>query len=488
MKSMHILEAMTHIDSAYITAAQQRLGYLSEPPKKATISFRRKLICLAAAILLLMTTFVTAMAVSEDFRDLIFSIFNIETHEQPPASHTDIVPTSTDDSLLPTQPGLHEIDVINIDGAVNAFYFSSNGYVMTAEGGFYTCEWGDPEAAPTNPAFWEITADGIIEVKSTRVDFPFTQGEKTFRIIFDYAVLGGKLSIRVWPEKLSEDPTGNGWNIEAIGNRTDIVLMTVPVYTDTDYTQDYFLLDLTTLEAADLLDSIQHDSMVIYGCRVTNDLRYAILSGIDKETGSYDYWFCDLERNIITTIDALTGTDATEPYFLNDNTIVFQESLGDKMFNIVRHHIPTGVQNAIIENTTRRSGDNAGYRGIQYSGGNGTHCLLFREDGSVDLIDLRTRMTLNMTGLDTDKLATSESPDGKYIMIAYEEANERNEVGFGFSRLGILNPETGVLKMLTRDISGNPEAFWGWLNNDALVITAHDTSGGYYVYVYQFRE
>jgi hypothetical protein len=142
----------------------------------------------------------------------------------------------------------------------------------------------------------------------------------------------------------------------------------------------------------------------------------------------------------------------------------------------------------MIENTTSRSKKNPGYRGIQKYGGYGAHCLLFQEDGTVDLIDLRTGLDLNMAGLNMDKITTSESPDGTRIMIAYEETGENGELGYGFSRLGILNPESGVLHMLTRDVSGNSETFWGWLDNDTVVVTARDAAGGYYVYVYEFRE
>ena len=36
-----------------------------------------------------------------------------------------------------------------------------------------------------------------------------------------------------------------------------------------------------------------------------------------------------------------------------------------------------------------------------------------------------------------EKLTTSKSPDGTRIMIAYEETNDRGELGCGFSSLGI---------------------------------------------------
>lgn len=460
------------------------------------IPWRRRLIALIAAVLMIALSVGSAMAVSPEFRELVFSIFNIETHETPPAGDVYTIPTEentvaskpTEENSEPFQSGLQEIDVVSIDGIVHAHYFTSDDIVLTYEGGFYTCSYSDTDTVPEDAVFWEIRTDGVMEIDATRIEFPLNHGNRTLQIIFDYAILNGKLSIRVWPQNMSQDPVGNGWNLEAIGNRTDVALMTVPVLADDAYSHDLLLLNLTTLETTNLLESISHDHVTVYGCRVTDDLHYAILMGIDKETGCYGYWLCDLELNTITTLDIPTEALALEPYFLNDSTIIFQESLGDRKFNVISRHIPTGVENVMVENTTSRSRNNPGYRGIQKSGGSGKHCLLFREDGSVDLIDLRTRVVLNMTGLNTDKLTTSESPDGTRVLIAYEETGENGELGYGFSRLGILNPETGVLHMLTRDVSGNPETFWGWLDNDTVVITARDAAGGYYVYVYEFRE
>lgn len=452
-----------------------------EPEEKpSVVMWRRRSLVLVAAVLIVLLIG-TAMAVSPQLRERLFSVFNIETREHPPGSNGHTRPE--DD----TPSGLREIDVVNIDGVVQAHYFTSKGFVRTCEGGFYTCSHVDGNTVPEDAAFWELRTEGIEEIDATRIDFPLTHGDRTFRIIFDYAILNGKLSMKVWPQNLDENPVGNGWHAEPIGDRTDIALVTVPVDIGTDYTHDFFVLDLVTLEMTDLLESIPHDNMVMDACRITDDLQYAILLSFDGEKGGYEYWFCDLERNTITTLDVLTETDVAEPYFLNESTIIFRESLGEGRFNLVSHHIPTGVQSVIIKNTTMRSGDNAGYQGIQKNGGNGTHCLLFREYGSVDLLDLRTGEALNMTGLNTDKLTTSESPDGTRVLIGYEETNEKGELGYGFSGLGLLDPETGVLQMLTRETSGNPESFWGWLDNDTFVITAWDDAGGYYVYVYTFQ-
>jgi hypothetical protein len=162
--------------------------------------------------------------------------------------------------------------------------------------------------------------------------------------------------------------------------------------------------------------------------------------------------------------------------------------LSEENFNVISYDIPTGVQTTIVQNTTKKHKNQVGYQAIQAHGAHGAHGLLFRDDGTVDLIDLRTQAVLNMQGLNTDKLTTYESPDGSRILIANRKSSENSEYGYGYANLGILNPETGVLLMLSRNISGNQENFWGWLDNDTIVIISHDDAWDCYVYVYEFHE
>lgn len=475
MRPDNLLDAIGMVDDRFLTIEK----------KTHTIAFSKKLIALIAAILIFTLFAGTAMAVNTEFRELVFSIFHIETHEQPPAGNTDIL--LPDGSTVSSLSSLQQINIVDIDGVVQAHYFSSDGIVLTYDGGFYTCSRSDGAGAPDDAAFWEIRPEGIVNIGSTRLDFPLPHSGSTVQIIFDYAIVNGKLCIKTWPQALDSDPVGNAWNVVPVGDRTDIALVSLPVHTGTDYSHDFLLFDLETQEYSDLLGSIPHSDLIIDACWTTDDLHYVILMGIDKETRSSGYWFCDLVQNTMHSFTELTGSVVSEPYFLDDSTIIFQQSLGDGLFNIVSRSIPSGEQHVVMEKITRRTDGNAGYRGIQRNGGGGTHSLLFCEDRSVDLIDLRTGAILNMTGLDTTKLATTESPDGTRILIAYEEANGNGELGYGFSELGILNPETGVLQMLSRDISGSPESFRGWLDSNTVVITAQDT-GGYYVYVYDFRD
>lgn len=461
-----------------------------EPETKTQIiNYRRRFVVLIAAVLTIFLLVGTALAVSPDLRSTLFSILAIETPEHPPINSTDTLPTEGGSSL-------HKINTVHIDEVVSAHYFTGG---MVRGGALYTSSHRNDNAVPTDGQFWEIRRAGIVAINTTRIDFTLAYGDRTFQIIFDYAILNQELCIQVWPQDLDKNPIGNGWNLVAIGNRTDVALLSVPVDTDGDYTHDYLLLDLKTLKTVNLLEDIPHDNIVIDACWFTDDLRYAIVVGFDKENDEAhkfhtDSWFCDLDANTMETFHSLTGANIdyyhtlNTPYFLDNSTIIYLDMLSEENFHVISYDIPTGVQTTIVQNTTKKQKEQVGYQAIQAHGAHGAHGLLFKDDGTVDLIDLRTQAVLNMQGLNTDKLHTYESPDGSRILIAYTKANENSEYGYGYANLGILNPETGVLLMLSRDNGGNQESFVGWLDNDTIVIRSYDDAWNSYVYVYEFHE
>ena len=440
----NLLDAIGLLDDCYLETRPRHLRW------------SRGLTVLAAAILALALSVGTAMAVSPEFRELVFSIFTIQTPERPPAGYTE----------PPTGSGLQELDVVEIDGVVQAHYFTSDGLVLTCDGGFYTC--ARDQEIPSDAAFWEIRPDGIVNIGANRTDFSFTHAGRTLQITFDWAILHGKLAIRCWPRNLGEDPLGNGWNAEPIGSRTDMVLLTVPVYTDAGYTHDFFLLDMKTLEVTDLLAGIPREGLLLDACYLSGDLRYGLLPSLYHGGG---YWLLDREGNTLSDLTALTGREAMYACFLNDDTLMIREALEDGNINILRFHIPTGEQTVLVENAA--PGD---YWGI------GTHGLLLGAEGQAELLNLSTGTRLALTGLDTAGLQFSESPGGTRILIARDAGSPDS----GFSQLGMLDPRTGVLQMLTREVSGNLEYLLGWLNESTVVISARDESGNYYVYLYGF--
>lgn len=445
MTAENLLDAIGMVDDRFLV----------EAPRRPTV---RRLLVLAAVIAALMLSAVTAMAVSEDFREIVFSIFQIPTEEKPPIE------------TAPTDAGLREMEVVNIDGAVTARYFAKDGVIRTQDGGFYTCDYHTGE----NVAFWEVSTEGITQISATREDFLLGYAGQEVRIRFDWAVLNGKLAIEVLPEGLDENPVGNGWNLLPIGNRLDAALLSIPVLEGEYYNFHYLLLDLTTMQTEVLWVS----KKPLDGAWFTEDLRYAIgMSG-------GEYLFLDLGSGKESSFG-----DARDPYFLNDETIICKLPLTDGTFDLVQYHIPTGVSRVLLENISRKTGD-TGYRGIHSGGGEGCHGLLYQGDGSLDVIDLRTAEQLRLTGLDAidaGYFCTDESPDGSRILLTWEQTNEAGELGYGFTSLGLLDPETGELKLLRRDVSGHTEYLWGWLDENTVVILASDGGNAYWVYTYCFE-
>ena len=479
--------------------------------EKRTVSpFRRKLIVLVAAVLILALSVGVVTAEEGDFQQLrqeisqfaesvekvFLKVFNIETPEKPPESTLGPKPplnaettapnemTEPNETTQPSEPMLEYVTMVDIEGAVYAHYFSGTGYRQVFEGGFYT--YPERERPPKEATFWEITKDGIVDVGNTRVDFILNHGGRDFRILFDYAVLAGKVCIMVWPEGKDENPYGNGWNARPVGNRTDIVLLSIPVSTSWDYSHDYLLLNLETLETVNLLEGIPVEELIIDALWVTEDLRYALMTGYNVRTKQSRDWICDLEEKQIWETRAWTGSDiCDDPYFLDDRTLIACDYLPEERISVARYDIRTGEQTIIVENVPRRG--ETGYRPIYSRGAGGYHGLLYEEDGTAWLIDLRTGERYSLAGLTMSKSYRIESPDGKYILFADQERAKDEKTSFCYPRIGLLDPKTGEMKVLTRDISGNAEYLYGFLDSNTVVISSRmDENDGYYLYVYEF--
>lgn len=445
MTAENLLDAMGMVDD----------HFLAEAPRRPVA---RRLPVLAAVFAALMLSAVTAMAVSEDFREIVFSVFCISGEETPPIASA------------PADAPSQGIEVVNIDGAVTARYFAKEGIIRTQDGGFYTRDYQNNAQA----VFWEVSAQEMTGIPAAREDFLLLYAGRELRIRFDWAVLNEKLAIVVLPEGLDEDPMGNGWNLQPIGDRVDAALLSVPVLEGEFYNIHHLLLDLDTMHTEVLWAS----DKPLDGAWFTEDLRYAIgLSG-----GAY--LFFDVEAGTESSFGEIR-----EPYFLNNDTIICKQFHGDGSFDLIQYHIPTGISRVLLEHVTRKSGD-TGYRGIRSGGGEGFHGLLYRGNGTLDVIDLRTAEQLQLTGLDTiddGYLRTDESPDGSRILLAWEQTGEDGVLGYGFTTLGILDPSTGELKLLRRDVSGHDESIWGWLDETTVVILATDGGNAYWVYTYCFE-
>lgn len=462
--------------------------FLEDTPVRRT-SLRRGLAAALVAALILVLSVVTALAVSTPFREFLFSVFQIESQESPPSGSANKLPTEL------TNSGLKELKVINIEENVTAHYFTTDGYLMAVDGGFYTCSYYDShEGPPDDAAFWEITREGIRQVEHTRVNFPLPVSDRTLEIVFDYAVINSKLCIKMHIKVLNHDPYGYGWEVSPIGDRTDVVFLEVPYMVDNSLTRKFYLLELDTLEITNLAPNlpITSDLDYVYG-QLSTDMRYLLISGF---TSGYIrcYWLYDTENGTVEDLKDLTGASAWDAYFLNDETILIEERLGEypnsDHFNIIRYHIPSGIRHTLLENI------HMDYcRPVQHWGPGGARCYtkLTRPDGSIAIMDMRTKDVLELTGISGEGLDLAASPGGTHILLGYRQQRSDGEPGYSYTTLGLLDVKTQTVKMLTRNVGSNNEHHIGWLDDNTIVISSfapdhnYQEKDNYYVYVYTFE-
>jgi hypothetical protein len=480
LSTIILLNAIEAIDDKYIMSVQACLGYnvADTTPKLDIVQqrwpTRKAFICIAAIIALLLASFTVAMAVSEDFREFIFTILNIETKETLPSDNGNAVHDGTID----------EIGGADMDGQVSAYYFKGNGVLQANNGLIYTSRYDN-----NNAVFYDITQEGLVVLKSTRVEFPFSFRGTDFDIKFDYTLFDGKLYTHVLPENLDVNPYKYGWNIYPINDNTDKAWLTLPYLTNGDYGEYPLLLNVCTCELTDVFASVPLDSIITARWQFADDMSYALIMGYAKGYET-EFWICDIEKKTLTNISELIGRTINDCYILEGNRLICYVT-NESGFDVLNYDISTGSSSLLVENTQHYylTQDGSGFRSIEYYGGQGRHALILDGNGGVTLIDLYDGNLLPLTGITNDAtLLSSESPDGEHIMFAFRDTNVSDS--YAMYKIGILDTQTGVLKMLEREnYEVRNETLMGWLANNCISVLAYDESedDGWYMYVYDFR-
>ncbi len=448
--------------------------FLEEEALPAAEGKHRLAVALLAAVLAIILTFGTVLAVSPELRGKLLEILNLTTTEDAPISGT--------------QPekdkGLQSMGIQTIDGEVTVHYFGTADFVRSKTHGYYVKPWTqDDTQTPPLGIYWEIGEEGLTQAQTHRVDITFDQGEHQRRVVFDWAMVGGQLEIEPWPVGMSLNPYGNSFDLEKLPGRNDAVFLGVPMSTWQDFTHLYYSLDLETLEATPLLpEGIQSGYIWDYA-QFREDLRYWVLLGYPVPTGPdmsnedryarYGYWLYDARAGTIELLE----TDYLSILEWGENFLTYQKSKQNcekKWY--YRVDLLTGEKTEIphVEQTkpNKTPAVPEGY-------------TLELQDGCQVLTQLATGKELLLVGLPQEGLRLYASPDGKHLLVMVEE-------GEAITKVGLLDFEAGQLKLLQRQPSEGRFRFSGkWVNGTTPVLTFVDTaaeSRDYYIYIYYFGE
>lgn len=479
MNSELLLDAIGETRDEYIVSAGTRLGYITTNTskslsRKSRTPKRKALIGLAAAIILLLGSFVTAMAVSEDFREFIFSIFNIESPEKIPEA---------DDADFDSPLG--QVGDANIDGAVTVYYIKADGILRAYNGIVYSAEY-DGEGA----AFYAVTSDGLEEIEVARAEFIYSFMGTDFNIKFDYTVHNSTLHFRELNSQLDINPYKYSWMLFNADNSTDTVWLILPYLVNVGGSERYssypLLYNIQTNEITDIFKDVDFGGIAVDRWQFTDDMAYALIWGTSEKDDN-GFWICDIAEKTITHVGDLVGILINDCYIAKDDMIICYVPNGNN-FDVLNYDISTGTQTTIIENVQHynKTDDGSGLRSIDYHGKQGQYALYFDMDGEVALLDLISGEYLKLTGLkNDDTLITMESPDGERVLIAFSDSEA---FGLAFYKIGVLDTQTGALTMLTREgYEAKTEHGIGWLDDTRIIVNASNTDDEAYMFVYEFN-
>lgn len=436
MNEEKLIFAIGEIEDSYILSAEKRLNNKTKS--------RKVIICIAAVVALLLTTFATAMAVNEDFRESVLSIFSISETEQ--VQHS----------------GMVEI------GDVNASYMELNDRYILRNGLVYMAR---------EEVFCIFNDGELIELETKTNSIDFQHNGVTMSLRYAYTVFDGQLhTMEISQDNMDMNPLMYCWSITPLRGSEDKAWLTTLNEIDGDYSAYPLLLDVSTGDMVDILQGIDLQGIVCDAWFFSPNNKYAVIrtAGDDR--------LADIENNTVTELK-----DCHESYFLSDGSLLCFESVGDG-FDLIRRNLENGEEITLLHNEhfAGKTADHSGYMNIDYYGGAGNHALLIDESGSVTMLDLRDGSKLLLDGITKEqgeKVYTLESADGSQVLVAVKERGTQGV----FRSLGIIDCENGTLKIFDRNniLDSDGEQLLGFMADGSIGIIGMSEEGQW-LYVYDF--
>jgi len=504
MNPIELLSAMTYINSSYILSAQKKLGYLPEetaptkPIRSRTVL--RKALALAAALMIATSVlFVTALAVSEDFREYVFQFFRVE--------QTEVVPENPQNS---TELFAVEQENVDIGGVIRGTYVHTPAASHARSGIYQICtdeiemNSGNHYDAYVleNGSFvqleeqWfrqEITVQGV----TIPMEFEWTEHEGNVAVTYvdsdaDYRLFGlsgpadsvlAEVSLPDAYPVLLNLRTGEGKdvlsgtgaeNLGGIANaaltddRTKMLLVT--------YDREIYLADLKTktLLCVDELSGERVEECTVIG----NTLVCWALDGAsieDAALGTLRAWSIDLETGERRELFSIPATPATSHDVWSEyqgDAYIDEEGKLVQLDKVAWSH--TGIHFLDGFNQTRHWGNM--YAGSRFA-------VEVDDQRNVFVIDLQNGEKTAIPGFRWPEtsyplLECGPSPDGKKLLI-YDRST--GHIG----TVGVLDFEKKCYFEFDRENEKNvDEHLIYWFDHNSIIITAESGSliRDYYVY------
>jgi len=395
------------------------------------------------AVLMLTCVTTVALAASPELRRAVLSFFRIEEREQ-----------------VPGQPDINPSDINQPD--VNQPYDNQPETLLEA-------------------GFWEIKDNNLVPVQ---VDMRTSQIDITFQDInyqgnLYWFIRNGELHLFQGSPYGVDTRPEDEWSVEAIPERTDVLLLKLAQGQQTDYTEYPMLFYLDTGETEDFLASTGAKQLeYAYDYSWSENMRRALIL-CSAGTGGLQEWLCDLDARTLIRLDELTGMgEEVSAGFADNDTLILtthttsEEDETWQTITCYAYDIPTGQKTKTLDKAHYYRWWDEPY-GAQLFG---SRCVLIGEDGQVRLVDLKTGMQTVVEGF-TWQTGDEFMPSPSGNKLLYYSSDSKAE-GLGISQLGVVDLEKGTFIAFDREGYGNLyEEGIGWSNDNTVSINARSSDG-----------
>lgn len=434
MNGMYILDAMTDIDSAYIASAQKHLGLLSEAQNTTHGGrmLRRAVVLIAAVVALMVGTFTTAMAVSEDFRELVFRFLHVEQEQVIPE-----IPVNTE---LSTEDMFAE-PKISVGGVIEGKYVHTPVSTAARGGVFLVCtDEVEMKQGSHYDAYYEENGE-FIKLEEQAFNRDYTLYGWDVHVEFEWAEHNGKVHM-TWV-----DPNDSFRMPNESGDASSVLFRFHIIRKDEngENVGSWYpvLLDLHTGELTDVLAGTGAERLPHIDNSAISADRTKMLLGQQTDEG-YLLHYVDLTAKKMYSIDELSGEHADSCSLIGKKLACWNLQDGYyKAWNIdletlERTEIFDSVRNA-ADTPEADAGivflmgfDDWSHWGDMYAGS--SFALEVDEAQNVYVTDLATGVKTPIEGyVWTPNVQRTPSPDGTKLLLAGGSA------GTYFEYVGVLD-------------------------------------------------
>ncbi len=425
-----------------------------------TAGRKRAAIGLAAAAAVILCTFGTAMAVSENFRSRVFEFFRISQTEDVPDFHD----SGFDNSDASISEGIH------------AYYLElDNKYEWDiAQNGLLNRR---PHDDGSRTDFFSVEGNRMHKVECRETKFEFSWKENAF----SGSVLWGEANGKTFAIGNGGQPANDQFwytGSKVSGDKEAILYFSVG--RQEEYDVYPAILNLESGEIKTIFDSTTISGTGhLRDVTFSDDCHYAILWNMEHKSQNVIPYFCNIAENTTVPLSELAGAEINNGAYFIENTLIML-SLGDDGTISCWAYDP--MNNAVVKTIDHIASDNPvnDIRGLGLIGGR--FALLTDEYNHLSVVDLLTGNTSNpIEGFEYDEnMAFNLNAGGNR---AFCFTSEHDVSGIGISQLGMIDFEAATFTLFDREgFENNYEYSIGWLDDTRVYIFVGGDGAGLYIY------